>query len=156
MESFGRRVAKQRADLGWTQQALAGRLGISRVALSHIEAEMTWPNERTVTLLAGVFRLEPHELVAGTNYPAAKGDRLPPVTARYTEVEHQLELLATDLRWLDALAAAGLDPARVAVLEREVGGGWRARLGALLQTAFDLEERHRLGVALERLAHLGG
>ena len=77
MDSFGRRVAKRRADLGWTQQALAERLGISRVALSHIEAEMTWPNERTVTLLAGLFRLEPHELVAGTNYPAAKGDRLP-------------------------------------------------------------------------------
>lgn len=156
MDSFGRSVAKRRAELGWTQQALAGRLGISRVALSHIEAEMSWPNERTVTLLAGVFRLEPHELVAGTNYPVAKGDRLPLVTARYTEVEHQLALLAADLRWLDALAATGLDERRAALLERDVAGEWRTRLGGLLETAFDPDERHRLLAALDRLAPLGG
>src|SRR5690348_10549798 len=89
-ERLGARVAKHRADLGWTQAELAERVGISRVALSHIEASISIPGERTVTLLAGVFRCEPHELVAGTDYPVAKAERLPLVTARYTEVDHQL------------------------------------------------------------------
>ena len=40
---------------------------------------MSDPGERTVALLAGVFKVEPHELVADTNYPAAKAERLPVV-----------------------------------------------------------------------------
>ena len=81
------------AKLGWTQAELAERVGISRVAVSHLEAGISTPGERTVALLAGVFKVEPHELVAGTDYPAAKAERLPVVAARYTEVEHQLALL---------------------------------------------------------------
>jgi transcriptional regulator with XRE-family HTH domain len=92
-ESLGRRIAKHRADLGWTQVELAERVGISRVALSHLEAGMSSAGVRTVALLAGVFKLEAHELVADTDYPRAKAERLPVVTARYTEVEHQLALL---------------------------------------------------------------
>ena len=61
------RIADLRGKLGWTQQDLAERLGISRVAVSHVEAGMTDPGERTVALLAGLFKMEPHELVAGTS-----------------------------------------------------------------------------------------
>jgi hypothetical protein len=71
------------------------------VAVSHLETDLNTPGERTVALLAGLFRMEPHELVAATSYPAAKADRLPLVVARWTEVEHQLALLARDLWWLD-------------------------------------------------------
>src|SRR3954452_12050816 len=102
-ESLGRRIAGHRAKLGLTQQELADRLAISRVAVSHLESGMSDPGERTVTLLAGLFKVEPYELVAGTNYPAAKTDRLPVVATRYTEVELQLELLDRDLAWLDRL-----------------------------------------------------
>ena len=77
LENLGRRIADLRAKLGLTQQELAERLGISRVAVSHLEAGMTVPGERTVVLLAGLFKVEPHELVAGTTYPLAKADRLP-------------------------------------------------------------------------------
>src|SRR6478609_931389 len=104
-ESLGQRIAKGRVELGWTQADLAERIGISRVALSHIEAGISTPGERTVALLAGVFKAEPHELVAGTDYPAAKAERLPVVAARYTEVEHQLALL-------DARLNATTDSAR--------------------------------------------
>src|SRR5947209_17228788 len=96
-ESLGRRMADYRAKLGWTQQELADRIGISRVALSHVEAGMSDPGGRTVTLLAGVFKVEPHELVADTTCPRAKADRLPLVAAGYTEVALQLALLEHDL-----------------------------------------------------------
>src|SRR3954462_10680327 len=100
-ESLGRRIADYRAKLGWTQQELADRIGISRVAVSHLEAGMTDPGERTVALLAGVFKVEPHELVADTSYPVAKAERLPVVVPRYTEVEHHLQLLENDIEWLE-------------------------------------------------------
>jgi transcriptional regulator with XRE-family HTH domain len=138
-ESLGRRVADHRAKLGLTQQELAERVGISRVAVSNIEAGMSDPSERTVALLAGVFKLEPYDLVAGTSYPPAKTDRLPLVVARYTEVEHQLELLANDLAWMER---TGPDQARLAE--------WRSRLQALLDAAIDHREREVIRAALAR------
>jgi len=128
-ESLGRRIAKFRADLGWTQQDLADRLGVSRAAVSHLEAGLNVASERTVTILAGVFKCEPHELVAATSYPVGKAERLPVVACRYTEVELQLQLLA----------ATPADE------------GWRPRLLALLERTWDRRERERLLAALERL-----
>lgn len=139
-ESLGRRIADHRAKLGWTQQDLADRVGISRVAVSHAESGMSDPSERTVALLAGVFKVDPYELVAGTSYPPAKIDRLPLVVARYTEVELQLELLANDLAWLER---SGQDPS---VLD-----GWDARLSALLDSSLDQREREAVRAARERV-----
>jgi transcriptional regulator with XRE-family HTH domain len=139
-ESLGDRIAKHRTELGWTQAELAERVGISRVALSHIESGISLPGERTVALLGGVFKVEPHELVADTDYPAAKAERLPLVVARYTEVEHQLALL--DAR-LGAISDAR---ERERVVERA-----RIDLRALLQRTHDPRERAQLRARLERL-----
>lgn len=129
-----------RAAAGWTQQDLAARLAVSRVSVSHLEAGITVPGERTVTLLAGLFKLEPHELVAGTSYPPAKSERLPLVACRYTEVEMQLRLLERDIE----RTGAGFDP----VLAAE----WRRRLSKLLTDTHDLHERRTLEEALGALA----
>jgi transcriptional regulator with XRE-family HTH domain len=134
-DSLGRRVAALRSKLGWTQQELADRLAVSRVAVSHLEAGMTDPGERTVALLAGLFKVEPHELVADTDYPSAKAERLPVVVARYTQVEHQLALLEREAGWVEPL----------------MKGEWVARLRALLDDAHDPEERDALTAALRRL-----
>jgi transcriptional regulator with XRE-family HTH domain len=104
-ESFARRIAKLRSELGWTQQELADRLGMSRAAVSHVEGGLSVPSERTVTLLAGIFTVEPHELVAGTDYPIGKAERLPVVAARYTEVDLQLRLFDAGLVTADDLRA---------------------------------------------------
>ena len=138
-ENLGRRIAERRAKLGWTQQELADRVGISRVAVSHLEAGMTDPGERTVTLLAGVFKVEPHELVEGTTYPRAKAERLPVVAARHTEVELQLALLENDLVWLERHD------------DHTVLDAWDARLLALLDAAHDLGERAMLDAARRRV-----
>ncbi|MCU1485009.1 MAG: helix-turn-helix protein [Actinomycetia bacterium] len=138
-ENLGRRIAERRAKLGWTQQELADRVGISRVAVSHLEAGMTDPGERTVTLLAGVFKVEPHELVAGTTYPVAKAERLPVVAARHTEVELQLALLENDLVWLERHD------------DRAVLDAWDARLLALLDTTHDAGERALVDAARRRV-----
>jgi transcriptional regulator with XRE-family HTH domain len=149
-ESFGRRVAKLRADLGWTQARLAERVALSRVGLSHLEGAISVPSERTVTLLAGVFGREPHELVGGTDYPAAKAERLPLVAARHTEVDHQLAVLDA----LAGLAArAGEIDGRVGErLAADLRHEWRGRLAALLERTEDAESRRALRSALRGLA----
>ena len=143
---LGRRVAALRGDKGWTQQDLADRLGISRVAVSHLEAGMTDPGERTVALLAGVFHLEPHDLVAGTAYPAAKAERLPVVVARYTEVEHQLLLFEADLAWADRIGGAAV--------RREVADKWRPILKRLAADSFDKSDQADVAAASTRLRNL--
>lgn len=145
VERLGRRIAAHRAKLGWTQQQLAERLAVSRVAVSHLESSLSVPGERTVALLAGVFGLEPHELVKGTDYPVAKADRLPLVVARHTELDLQLALLDQDLGWIehtpDAHALALLD-------------SWQGRLRALAADLHDPRERLTAAAALDRLRRL--
>lgn len=140
-ENLGRRIAKLRAELGWTQQDLADRLAVSRVAVSHLEAGLSDPGERTVALLAGVFKVEPHDLVAGTTYPSAKAERLPVVAARYTEVEHQLALLDADLGWLE----------RTNRRDDALRESWRTRLAELEATTHDRRELEQVRQARKRL-----
>jgi transcriptional regulator with XRE-family HTH domain len=140
-------VGKLRAELGWTQAQLAARVGVSRVALSHIESGITVASERTVALLAGVFGYEPPELVAGTKYPVAKAERLPVIAARHTEVAHQLAVLAAVREILERLPSH-----ETARLARDVRHTWRTRLRALLESTADPHERRRLHAALRDLA----
>jgi len=141
-ENLGRRIAALRGKLALTQQELADRLAVSRTAVSHMEAGMTVPGERTVVLLAGLFKVEPHELVAGTNYPSGKAERLPVVAARYTEVELQLALFDNDLAWIER---AG-DEHRRRVLDE-----WDARLRAFRDVDLELRERELVRDARRRL-----
>ena len=140
MANLGQRIAALRAGRGWTQQELAERLAVSRVAVSHLEAGMSTPGERTIALLAGLFKLEPHELVEGTSYPPAKAERLPVVVCRYTEVELQLRLLTLD-------EERGLDGARRA--------DWAERLRVLAKVTHDRGELALLDDARRRLSPRG-
>jgi transcriptional regulator with XRE-family HTH domain len=139
LESLGRRIAKLRADLGWTQQELADRVAVSRVALSHLESGLSTPGERTVALLAGVFGMEAHDLVEGTTYPAGKVDRLPLVVTRHTEVELQVRLLDRDL---EVALRFG---------HRELLDGWAGRLADLRRDTFDARQQDILDQAAQRL-----
>jgi transcriptional regulator with XRE-family HTH domain len=136
--------------MGWTQAQLAGRVGVSRVALSHIESGVTVASERTVALLAGVFGCEPPELVAATDYPVAKAERLPPVVARHTEVAHQIAVLAAVLEIVERVPGH-----EGALLLGDVREAWRPRLLALRDRTLDPDERRRLGAALRDLALRG-
>ena len=90
------------------------------------------PSERTIVLLAGLFKLEPHELIAGTSYPAAKAERLPPMACRYTEVEFQLALLRRDMEWATRLGG---------IVQQQVLEESRAKIAALLDNSYDEGER---------------
>jgi transcriptional regulator with XRE-family HTH domain len=103
IESIGKRIAYLRQENGWTQQSLGDRLAMSRVAISHIEMDLSIPSERTITLMAGVFKLSPTDLVEGTTYPRAKAERLPDLTTIYTELEAGFLLFQNDIKWLDQL-----------------------------------------------------
>jgi transcriptional regulator with XRE-family HTH domain len=104
--SIGKRIAQLRRQRGWTQQALADRVAISRVAVSHIEMDLSTPSERTITLLAGLFKMTPSKLVLGTTYPRGKAERLPPLVCWHTELELNLALLKNDLAWLELLSGS--------------------------------------------------
>ena len=133
---LGRRIAVLRNERGWSQEQLASRAAISRVALSHIEAGSRTPSERTVVLLAGLLHTEPLELVDGTSYPMAKAERLPPTAPRYTELELCEQLL-------DVASESRLDAA-----------AWTCRLDAALAVAYEADERARIQAALARLREL--
>jgi transcriptional regulator with XRE-family HTH domain len=145
-ERLGARIGRRRAERGFTQAELADRVGISRVAVSHLESSRTVPSERTVALLAGIFGCEPHELVADTDYPTSKAERLPVVAARYTEVEHQLALLEAEFRLVEKLPAATALRERRRLVEE-----WGPLLRALLAHTVDARERDALQAALDGL-----
>ena len=67
-----------------------------------------------------------------------QGDRLPLVVTRWTEVEHQLALLARDLWWLDG-ADGAVEAADRSVSDR-VLGEWDVVLGKLAGTVRDPAE----------------
>jgi transcriptional regulator with XRE-family HTH domain len=148
-ETLGQRIARLRCLLGWTQQELADRAAISRVAVSHLELGITVPSERTLALIAGIFHLEPPDLVEGTAYPEAKVERLPLVAARYTEVEHQVALLQHDLAWLERLSGLTNPGSRASAerLAEQVRAEWRHRLAELGSRTLDPHERRLLAEA---------
>ena len=133
LASLGKRIATLRMQRGWTQERLAERLAVSRVAVSHIEMGLSVPSERTVVLLAGIFQCEPHQLVADTNYPTAKRERLPAVASRYTHVELLTLLLQHDIAWIESGARrAGLFDI------------WQTRLHTAMHECYDAYEMRLL------------
>lgn len=144
-ETLGQRIARLRARRSWTQERLAEQLAASRVAVSHFELGLALPSERTIVLLAGLFKLEPHELIDGTGYPVAKAERLPPIACRYTEVELQLALLRRDMEW--AARLGGNMPQQL--LEEA-----RTKIAALLDSAYDEGERTTLHEAQAQLRNV--
>jgi transcriptional regulator with XRE-family HTH domain len=127
-----------------TQQQLADRLAISRVSVSHVESSLTVPSERTVTLIAGLFKVEPWQLVRDTDYPLARAERLPAVVARHTQAELVCAVV-------DALIESLTDRDRRAA--RIVLEPWHARITGELDTCCDERERTLLVDAQRRIDH---
>jgi len=146
-ETLGKRIARLRTERGWTQQALAVRLAASRVAVSHIEMDLSLPSERTITLLAGIFKLTPYELVQSTTYPVAKAEKLPAMACSYTPLELDLALLARDLEWLRRLNGRN----ETMAWRNELRQAWGEKLSAWLEANLDALEREQALQALQRL-----
>lgn len=145
-QPIGKRIAALRNAHGWTQQTLANRLAISRVAVSHIEMDLSFPSERTITLLAGLFKCAPHELVEGTTYPVAKSERLPFTVAQYTRLELEIALLENDLAWVEKI-----DGEQNQLTKEGVVLKWRRIFEGLESTLHDPDERVRVRSILQNL-----
>jgi transcriptional regulator with XRE-family HTH domain len=143
LQPLGRRISERRVAVGMTQQQLSARIAMSRAALSHLEAGITVASERSVCLLAGVFGVEPHQLVAGTDYPIAKAERLPSSVPRHTHVDLVLALLDNDLEWC---ARFPDQPVTSKIVDE-----WLARLTDDLADIVDPDERARLRDARTRV-----
>ncbi len=149
-ESIGKRIARLRQDMGWTQQSLSERLAISRVAISHFEMDLTIPSERTITLMAGLFKVAPDRLVAGTTYPDAKRERLPIVVCSFTELELDLALLENDINWLFCIKNLPSDEFQE--LQNQVWTKWGKKINFWRQIIFDNREVESINAAQQKLA----
>ncbi len=147
IEPIGKRISRLRLAQGWTQQSLAARLAISRVAVSHLEMDLTVPSERTITLLAGLFKLAPHDLVDGTTYPLPKAERLPGTACCYTPLEMDVALMENDLAWLERLKK---QPGLL-TLRHELAQKWSRKLSEWIQCSSDERERELAREALKKL-----
>jgi transcriptional regulator with XRE-family HTH domain len=134
-----------RAATGWTQQALADRLGMSRTAISHLEGGISEASERTVILLAGLFALEPHELVEGTLYPPTKAERLPTVTNRHSAVDMALGRLDAQRQLWPLLTE------RDCFTNRQQ---WICELSSLSESVSNRDEQLRVDATLRQLRDL--
>ena len=152
LETIGRRIARLRQEQGWTQQTLAARLAISRVAVSHFEMDLTTPGERTITLLAGILKLPPHDLVAGTTYPRAKSERLPEVACSYTPLELELALLENDLAWLERI----IRQPEFGRFCEEICGKWFIRLQEWSNRSIEDRDQQSITAAKEKLLAISG
>lgn len=149
-ELLSQRLALLRVKHNLTQQEVADRLAISRVAVSHLEAGLSVPSERTITLLAGLYKCEPLDLVSGTNYPDSKAERLPAVACRYTEVELQLALLEHDIGWLRRIT----DTPNYTIFMQTVYDKWALILERLARNSQDRHDQELIArgrVLLQRL-----
>ena len=82
----------------------------------------------------------------GHQLPAAQAERLPLVTARHTEVDHQLAVLDA------ALGAAARIPSPAGPrLAADLRAEWRPRLAALAAQCADPGERQRVRAVLGSL-----
>lgn len=117
------------------------------MVISHLEMDLSVPRERTVTLLARIFKMEPPELVEGTMYPQATAERLPLVSCRYTEVQMQLALLRADVGWLQRLCGTPAWPQAAGEVRRY----WHRHLHDLETRTLDACERDLVAMAYDEL-----
>jgi hypothetical protein len=110
--------------------------------------DLSVPGERTITLLAGIFKLSPHELVEGTTYPVAKSDRLPDVTCCYSPLELDIALLENDLTWLTRLESGE----NLQVLREENTHKWELRLNRWEIDCISERELEKIKNTKEKLA----
>ncbi len=149
-ESIGKRIAYLRQKYGWTQQSLANRLAMSRVAISHIEMDLTVPSERSITLMAGIFKLSPQELVEDTTYPKAKAERLPELACYFTEIDMQIALMKNDIDWINRVD----NSQRKAIWINDILGKWYPRILNWKENCRDEGERSKIVEAQNILSEL--
>jgi transcriptional regulator with XRE-family HTH domain len=74
---LGQAIKRFRLYYKWTQEALAEKLDISANFLSNIENGKAWVSPKTVSKLADIFNVKPHELFMPEQaMDAATGDIL--------------------------------------------------------------------------------
>ncbi|MCD1259472.1 helix-turn-helix transcriptional regulator [Paenibacillus athensensis] len=86
MIKYGERIAQLRENSALTQEELAGKLGISRAALSHYETSRREPDYDTINKIAAFFNVSIDYLLSST------GSEPAPVNQPARHVAELLEL----------------------------------------------------------------
>lgn len=93
---LGQAVKRFRGWNNWTQEFLAEKLEISANFLSNIENGKAWVSAKTISKLAIIFRIEPHELfMPDSGIPPGTRD----IFFRYArETEESICLILNELK----------------------------------------------------------
>jgi transcriptional regulator with XRE-family HTH domain len=93
---FGRAVKRLRGWNKWTQEFLAEKLEISTNFLSNIENGKAWVSPKTISKLALIFRVEPHELLMPEYYISPVSND---IISRYVrETEESINAVLDELK----------------------------------------------------------
>jgi len=87
---YGNRIAKLRDERRLTQEELAGKVGITRAALSHYENNRREPDYETMQKIADFFHVSIDYIMGRSNEPSV-------IDAKVQEFVDQLELSDQDL-----------------------------------------------------------
>lgn len=102
---FGRLVKAHRVRMGFTQEVLAERAGISTDMVSKIEGGNSGARFGVITKLAGALEVDPAELFT-PHLPAGQLQR-----STLTEITSRLASLSErELQWLKGVLEAALRP----------------------------------------------
>jgi len=100
---FGQRIASLRQERGWTQPALAARLGTNVKMVTYYEREAKNPTRKTIEQFAHAFGISPAELVSEpspTKPPRSKPgppSRLLKLTERLSDLPRQKQKVVIEM-----------------------------------------------------------
>ena len=88
---FGKNVYTRRNRMGWSQEKLAEKVGVSRNIISEIETGKNFAYAKTIVSLAIAFETEVYELFKPEN---VLPDRSPDILAQFSEeIREKVEVL---------------------------------------------------------------
>ena len=90
---LGQAIKRLRNGNKWTQETLAEKLDISANFLSNLENGKAWVSPKTVSKLARIFKVQPHELfMPAYDIPSTVQD----ILSRYMEETKKAVVMALD------------------------------------------------------------
>ena len=126
LELYGKRIRRVRKDHGFSVEALAAALGVSRASVTNWESGYAKPDADHLFRMFGIFGVDPNTFFGVSAPGAALTDEERDVLGLFRAMEAEDRLLSLDVMRGIAAAARRRRAARLRSTLREVGTRYRA------------------------------